>query len=281
MRLRLITGLWLSCLCAACAGSHVHPVYPIRDVGQLLERQRATSEGLTGMRAEARVDQRKGAGRVRGTVFMFVEQTGRVRFDVMTQFGPVAILTSDGQQFAYSDFRAHRYLSGETCPSNIARFLGLQLTAQDTARFLLGGTPLLSERASSDGGVARDVELNSDGHYRVQLTAADGARQTLELAVYESDVALAPAQQRLHLVRSELHNSAGEPVWRVRYEAFEPIRVGERSLLAPTRVQIEQPAQGSDTLVTFKKIVANPEIAADVFVQTPRAGLQEEDAPCE
>jgi len=275
MRFRLLLVGLLSIASAACAGSQVRPVQPIRDVGQLLERQRATSAGLTGIRAEARVDQRKGVGRVRGTVFMFVEQTGRVRFDVMTQFGPVAILTSDGQHFAYSDFRAHRYLSGETCPINIARFLGLQLTAQDTARFLLGGTPLLSEHAG------REVELNADGHYRVQLTAADGTRQTLELAVYASDVALAPEQQRLHLVRSELTNSAGATVWRVRYEDFEPIELAERRWLAPTRVQIEQPAQGSDTLVIFKKIVANPDIAADVFVQTPRAGLQEEDAPCE
>ena len=95
------------------------------------------------MRAEARVDQRATGGRIKGTVLMFVEQSGRVRFDVMTQFGPIAILTSDGAHFAYSDLREKRYLSGETCPENIARLLGVPLSAQETARFLLGGTPVL------------------------------------------------------------------------------------------------------------------------------------------
>ncbi|MCG8555331.1 MAG: hypothetical protein MJD61_08600, partial [Proteobacteria bacterium] len=59
----------------------------------------ASRAGVRGLQAEARVDQRGTEGRVRGTVWMFVERPSRVRFDVMTQFGPASVLTSDGRVF--------------------------------------------------------------------------------------------------------------------------------------------------------------------------------------
>jgi hypothetical protein len=261
------------CLAAGCAGS-LRPAHPISDPKLALERQRATGVGLHAIRAEARVDQRKSGGRIRGTVLMFVEETGRVRFDVMTQFGPVAILTSDGKQFAYSDFRERRFLSGDTCPQNIARLLGVQLTAEETARFLLGGTSVLQAEATQ-------LDVDDEGHYALQLKAASGARQQLTLAVYPSDLALPAEQQRLYLVRSELWDDQGKKIWRVSYADVESVAVGAASLLVPMRVHIEHSAQNSDTLVHFKKVVANPALEDAIFVQTPRAGMNEEAAVCE
>ena len=268
--------LWAIGLCVlsavGCAGS-LRPTHPIQDAQLALARRDATTEGLTSMRAEARVDQRAKSGRIRGTVLMFVEQSGRVRFDVMTQFGPIAILTSDGEHFAFSDLREKRYLSGETCPENIARLLGVPLSAQETARFLLGGTPLLEHAQAK-------LTQTKEGHYLLALQA-EGARQELELSVYPQDLAVAPAQQRLALVRSELWGERGVHVWRVSYADLSPLRLNGRELLVPMRVRIEQPAQGSDTLVQFKTIAENPRIPDDAFVQSPRPGMQEEAAPCE
>jgi Domain of unknown function (DUF4292) len=263
-------------MCSACAGS-LRPTHPIVDPMRALERQTATSAGLRAIRAEARVDQRKAGGRIRGTVLMFVEQTGRVRFDVMTQFGPVAILTSDGQQFAYSDFRGQKFLTGPTCPLNVARFLGMQLSAEETARFLLGGTSVLEPHLVKES----KLELGDDGHYHIELEAQSGARQQLELAVYTTDLESSEAQQRLYLVRSELWNEQGQKVWRVSYEDYQPITLDKRKLLVPMRVHIEHAGQQSDTLVHFKKIESNPTIEDAVFVQSPRAGMQQEEAPCE
>src|SRR5262249_3967900 len=151
-------------------------------------------------------------------VLMLVEETGRVRFDVMTQFGPIAILTSDGKHFAYSDFRAQRYLTGETCPANIARLLGVPLTAEETARFLLGGTPVIPYHSAQ-------LRLDDDGHYQLELQSEAGQRQALVLAVYPSDLQLPAAEQRLYLVRSELFDAAGKRVWRVSYDEPEPLAV--------------------------------------------------------
>jgi len=269
----LLLTLLCSTLPLGCAGS-LRPTQPIRDAQLALARRAATTEGLTSMRAEARVDQRAKSGRIRGTVLMFVQDSGRVRFDVMTQFGPIAILTSDGEHFAYSDLREKRFLYGETCPQNIARLLGVPLSAQETARFLLGGTPVLEHSAAK-------LSLTDDGHYLLQLEAAAGARQELELSVYPADAAVPPAQQRLALVRSELWGERGVHVWRVSYAELSPIQLNGRELLVPMRVRIEQSAQGSDTLVLFKTIAENPRIPDDAFSQTPRPGMQEEAAPCD
>jgi outer membrane lipoprotein-sorting protein len=271
---RLFSALTVCGWLSACAGS-LRPTHPITDAARALERRDATTAALASIRAEARVDQRQGSGRIRGTVLMFVERTGRVRFDVMTQFGPVAILSSDGAHFAYSDFREKRFLTGDTCPQNIARLLGVPLTAEETANFLLGGTPVLAHTRAS-------LTLSEQGHYQLRLEAAAGqARQELELAVYPSDRELPEAQQRLSLVRSELWNEQGVRVWRVGYDEFAPIKVHGADVLMPKRVHIEQTIQHSDTLVRFKTVTSNPQIPDEVFVQQPRPGLREETAECD
>lgn len=269
----LLAGSWLAVWMVGCAG-HTLIAHPIEDARSALQRREATIDGLHSIRAEARVDQRANSGRVKGTVLMFVEDSGRVRFDVMTQFGPIAILTSDGQRFAYSDLREKRYLFGPTCPRNIARLLGVPLSAEDTARFLLGGTPVLSHSK-------QQLSLRDDGHYLVSLEAATGARQELELEVYPGDEAVGPDAQRLSLVRSELWDAAGQSVWRVTYSDYQAITLNQRKLRVPMRVRIEQSAQKADTMVHFKTITANPQIPEEAFTQSVRPGLAEEEAACD
>jgi hypothetical protein len=263
----------LLALATACVGIP-RPTYPLRDAGQALERREASLAGVQAIRAEARVDQRAKQGRIRGTVLMFIEASGRVRFDVMTQFGPVAILTSDGARFAYADLRENRYLTGETCPRNIARLLGVPLSAADTARFLLGGTPLVN-------AARRELKQRDDGSYTLTLRAASGVRQELDLAVYPADMQKPAEQQRLYLLRSELFASSGQRIWRVTYEEPVPVGQGPDALLMPRRVRVEQPASGSDTLVHFKDVAKNPRIPDDAFVQTPRPGMTVEEASCD
>lgn len=268
------SALVLSCVLAMGCASSARIAHPIQDARTVLARRDATIEGLHSIRAEARVDQRASSGRIRGTVLMFVEDSGRVRFDVMTQFGPIAILTSDGQQFAYSDLREKRYLSGRTCPENIARLLGVPLSAEETARFLLGGTPLIAHDKE-------ELKLLDNGHYQLSLTGETGAKQELELSVYPGDEALPPEQQRLMLVRSQLWHPGGQEVWRVSYADHEPVALSGRNMLVPKRVRIEQSAQKADTLVNFKSITTNPTIPEEAFQQSARPGMQEEEATCD
>jgi hypothetical protein len=261
-------------LCAAGCHSLPAPAYPIRGAEQLLERQRASTSALVGIRAEARVDQRGSQGRVRGTVMMFVENSGRVRFDVMTQFGPIAILTSDGARFGFSDLREKRYLSGETCPANIARLLGVPLSATDTAHFLLGGTPLLQSASS-------EARWNDDGYYTATLKGPKGERQELDLELDPEDRDKPAAQQRLSLLRTELFDAQGDRVWRVSYADLRRVGSGDVQLRLPFSVRVEQTASRSDTLVRFKEMAINPEFRDEIFTQTPRPGMRQEEASCD
>ena len=196
---------------AGCPGRPC-PARPFGEATDLLSSYRDMRRPARVMRAEATVDQRSGDGRVRGTVLMFVERDDRVRFDAMTQFGPAAILTSDGEQFALTDLRENEFFVGPTCEANIERLLGLRFSGPEVTRLLLGETPRI-EAAS------REVRCD-DGRYHVTLHAADGRRQELELEVREADVAAAPADQRLRMRKSEVFAPDGQLEWRVTYDDY-------------------------------------------------------------
>jgi hypothetical protein len=267
------SGLLAACLLFGCA-SIPRPVHPFMDPEAALHQHQLSREQVQAIRAEARVDQRGHQGRIKGTVLMFVQRPAQVRFDAMTQFGPVAILTSDGQSFAYSDLRQHRFLTGETCPKNIARLLNIALSVDQTTLLLLGGTPLIvHERAS--------IEWNEDGFYRVLLRARDGARQEVDLAVPRSDGVAPPERQALSLLRSEVYDRRGRSRLRLRYEDYRPLQSGGRMVATPFTVRVEMPVEGSDTLIRFKEIALDVQVPKEAFVQTQLPGMQPEVASCD
>lgn len=269
-------GLYLSFALAAvgCGSGLPAPKYPFANGDQLLARHDSLFRELNGIRAEARVDQRGSQGRVRGTVLMFVERNGRVRFDVMTQFGPVAILTSDAENFAFSDLREKKYLTGLTCPRNIARLLGVPLSAADTAHFLLGGTPVLVSTSS-------EVKWNSAGYYTLILHGVKGEHQELDFQLDPGDTDRQPGEQRLSLLRTELFDPKGDRIWRVSYADLQVVTSGQTRLRLPYTVRVEQTASKSDTLVRFKELKLNPTFSDEIFVQEPRPGMTEEEASCD
>lgn len=271
---RFLAGVLVALAAVGCTGNLPAPKYPFADAPALLARHDKIASGINGIRAEARVDQRGNQGRVRGTVLMFVERSGRVRFDVMTQFGPVAILTSDGEHFAFSDLREKRYMTGLTCPQNIARLLGVPLSAADTAHFLLGGTPVLVYTTSS-------VKWNDEGYYTMVLRGVKGERQELDFELDPADANLPPDQQRVALLRTELFDAKGDRIWRVSYSDLQVVTSGETRVRLPYTVRVEQTASKSDTLVRFKELKLNPTASDEIFVQTPRPGMTEEEALCD
>jgi hypothetical protein len=272
-----MTRALLACALVAasgCAGAIPRPADAYSDGRELLVRHRESRERLARLQAEARVDQRGRDGRIKGSVLMFVERPARVRLDVMTQFGPIAIFTSDGEQFAFSDLREKRYLSGPTCPENIARLLGVALTAEETTAILLGGTPLI-------GAPGEAIEWNEGGFYRVTLRAADGTRQEIDVEVRPEDRGRPRAEQRLRLLRSELYDPKGRSQWRFSYEDYQPVGDAARKIEMAYRVRVEQPQQGNDTLIRFKELRLDPEIPEGAFTQQPRAGMRLEPSQCE
>ncbi len=255
-------------------GSKVCPLRPYTDPQSALRGHAATRQPVVAISAEARVDQRGSEGRIRGTVLMFVERTGRVRFDGMTSFGPAAILTNDGELFAFADLREKRFYRGPSCPANIARLLGLRMSARQVALVLLGSTPLLQASHASIG-------CADEAPYRIVLTSVDGSRQEIDLGVRDSELGSPPERQQPQLLRSELYGPDGRTQWRATFDDHRMVAADGVPVSVPYSIRVEQPAGGTDILLRFKRIELNPEIPVGAFVQDPRPGMRLETVRCE
>jgi hypothetical protein len=274
LHLLLIWSLALSALAGLGCGGVPRPKYPHQDPLRAVELHRLVREQIPAIRAEARVEQRGADGRIKGTVYLMVQRPARVRFDVMTQFGPIAILTSDDARFAFSDLRKKTFLTGETCPSNIARLLSVALSAEDTVLLLLGGTPMLRNAKGS-------IEWDDEGFYAITLAASSGERQEVDLGVPEADLGKPVERQRLILLRSELFDARGRSVWRASYGDYRPIATRGVHVDLPYEVRVVQEVAGTETRIRFKDASVDVELPGDAFTQVPLPGMKVEEALCD
>jgi len=261
------TLTWLSL--TACRGPQC-PAQLHTDPTRVLADQAAKVARVSTLRGEAKVDQRGPEGRVRGKVMMFLERPSRVRFDAVTQFGPALVLTSDGDALALSDFKDNRYFQGPACARNVARMIGVALSAEDVVSVLFGDAPKL-------GAGQPTIQCSKAGGYRID-ERANGERQELDFAVHEDDFEKAPSEQRLRLVRAERFDANNNAIWRVTYDDYRAVQGG---LMLPFRVHVEDLKRGADAILRFEDIDVNVKIPEGAFSQTPRPGLSVEDVTCE
>jgi hypothetical protein len=199
---------------------------------------------------------------------MFLEQPNRVRFDVMTQVGPAAVLTSDGERFQLSDLRERTFLEGDTCPQNIARLLGISIAPEDVLLLLTGDTMVID-------ATMRSMQCR-EGLYVITLMGEDGGTQELAYSVPEEDLNRAPSDQRLTLRRSTEYDPGGEKRWEARYDDY----IDVDGLSFPSKVRFVDEVNGADTEVRVKSISLDPDVPGDAFRQTPAAGMSVEIATC-
>ena len=275
IRCSLLLSSFVVCVAVAGCATTLRPRYLFEAPKPLMERYEARNQALSAISAEARVDQRGEAGRIRGTVLMFARQSGEVRFDVMTQFGPVMVLTSDGQTFALADMREHRFLTGPTCAANIARLLRLPLSAKQAAQVLLGRAPQIPVQSQS-------FTWDDEGFYRVIQTATDGYKQELHLTIDPRDEQAPLDAQRVRLLAVRALSPSGSLLWEAKYSKHAYVRsAGGQQFELPFEVRVLQPSSQTDTLIKFKDIRPNPEIPEGVFTQAVPAGMTMEEAPCD
>lgn len=272
LRRRLLTTLVLASSLLGCFG--VRPTYMHEDPVRVLSVQRAAFAGVDAISADARVDQRGKQGRIKGRVMMFARRPASLRFDAMSQFGPVSTLTSNGEVFALSSFRDKRFITGPACPQNVARLLRMPMEGSQVVEFLLGGSALIDAQR-------RTIAWDEDGFYRIVLYAADGHRQELDVKLREADLEAALDAQRFTLLRSELLSPKGKSRWRVTYDDYQRVKHAGKTILWPFRVHVVQKASDMDTLIRFKEVTVNPSIPEGVFDQQPVGGLVREEAPCD
>jgi outer membrane lipoprotein-sorting protein len=264
----LIAIASLTVVALGCKSAPACPVRTRTDPQETLAEHAARRQGWRSVKAEARVTQWADRGRIRGTVLMFLEQPGRVRFDVMTQLGPAAVLTSDGETFQLSDLRENAFVQGPTCPQNIARLLGIEVDAHNVLRLLTGDTPMIE--ASEQHMECRD------GSYVVSLFAADGSKQDIEFSIDEGYREKPPADQHLTLRKSKVWAPDGRLQWEATYDDYTTVN-GQSF---PTNIRFVDRVLGADTEVRVKSISLNPDVPPDAFQQAPRPGMAVEVATC-
>lgn len=199
---------------------------------------------------------------------MFLERPSRVRFDVMSQLGPAAVLTSDGESFQLTDLREGSFLSGPTCPQNLARLLGISVEAEDVLKLLTGDTPLIE--------VAEQHIECRKGRYLVTLLSSDGQTQELSFSIDHADRNALPEEQRLRLRRSTVFGADGAKRWEATYDDY--VEVGGHFF--PTEVRFVDEVNDADTSVRVKSISLDPDVPDEAFQQSPRPGMSIEMAPC-
>ncbi|MDB4986991.1 MAG: hypothetical protein JWN04_2169 [Myxococcaceae bacterium] len=263
-------------LTSGCGGASC-PAQLIRDPAAALRAQQAASTPIRSLRADAKIDQRSKEGRIKGRILMFVERPDRVRFDAMTQFGPALILTSDGQNFALTDFKDNRYMTGPACAKNLGRVVGVALSSREVASVLLGDAPLIGNASSA---TRQGLTCNGDGQYVLTRRAADGAHEELAFRVNEADLQKPPAAQRLYLAAVTLWNAAGQRLYRVRYEDYRKVAQHESTEL-PHTVRIDDFVNDSDALLRLSDVAVDVKVPDGAFVQTARAGLKVEEVACD
>ena len=263
------TALTSGCVGATC------PTLRITDPAAALRAAKSASGApIRSLRADAKIDQRSKQGRIKGRILMFVERPDRVRFDAVTQFGPALILTSDGQQFALSDFKDNRYMTGPACANNLARVVGVALSSAEVASVLLGDAPLIG---AEKAGTQQGLTCSGEGQYVLTRKAADGAHEELAFAVPAADVQKPPEAQRLYLAALTLWGPRGERLYRVRYEDYR--KVGQTEL--PHTVRIDDFVNDSDALLRLSDVAVDVKVPDGAFVQSPRAGLKVEEVACD
>lgn len=218
------------------------------------------------LRADTRVDQTDPNGRIKGRVMMFIERPNRVRFDAMTSFGPLAVLTSDGDAFALTEMKDKRFTHGESCPENIARMLGVELSAAEVVGLLLGEIP-----SFADAAPAEPVGCAKDGGLRVRQQTGQ-AGQVL-IATFQ------PEDDGGRLAGLALLEADGTPLWSVQYDGYERVGDGRQSL--PSTVRLHDQRRDSHLVIRFKSREVNVKVPDGVFTQKPRPGLLQQEVACD
>jgi len=264
-----VVGLCAMLLATGCASTaQIVRTYPAPSAEELLQAVHARQAAVRGMNVETRATSWLGGERVRGTVQMLVERSGRLRFEAEVSLqGTVAALTVDGGQFAFIDHQKHLFRKGPACPANVAAMIRIPLAPTEVAAILLGDIPL------PGGSKPATVEWDSRrGADVLTVESQMGAKLLLGLRRPNTQVAA------WDVVFVEGLDPGARGRWQVSYEDFERVS----GVALPRLVRFAEPGKSFDDGVEIKirERTLNPMFPEGAFALTPPSGYQVELAAC-
>jgi hypothetical protein len=252
----------------------VNRPYPPPSAAELLQTIRAQQAAVRSMNAKVRATSWIGGQRLRATVLMLVERSGRLRFEAEVSLqGTVSILTTDNDRFSLLDLQKNELSRGSACPENVASMIRIPLAPAEVAAILLGDVKVASE----DGAVTWDPGVGGDV---LTLEKAVGTPE-MRLTFQQND----PAGRDRRLVAVSAHGPDGRRLWRVSYEDPENANPGGGggAVRLPGLIRFAEGEQSFDdgVEIKFKDRTLNVALRdQDFTLVAPAAGVKTIEVGC-
>jgi hypothetical protein len=283
----------VACVAAWAFGCGGPPPSQFPDAEAALERLHATTACARGVSAEAKLDYMGSSGRIRADVLYVTAAPDRVRFDVVSPFGPtLSTLAANGQRFTFANLRERQFIHGPANACNLARFTRVPLAPHALLDLLRGDAPVLVHRP------AHASIAWKGSRYVIDIPSTRGARQTLELEPVPEDFERPWREQRLRVLGVSVEQ-LGVPLYSIDLDDHAPARTAppqvdpdgleppmppsgpECSVELARRVHIRVPSGDHDLVLALKNAVLNPPLAPSVFEPERPRGLRDLYSPCE
>jgi hypothetical protein len=275
---------------AACHRAAPPSRFPsARQAIDAMRASRACSRGLTG---EGTFDYFGDEGRLRAKSLYVVARPASLRFDVVSPLGGVlSTLTSDGQNFAFSDLRERQFLTGPADECNLEQALKVPVPPEALGELLTGQAPILVHRPEQ----AR-LQWES-GAYVLRIDSEHAAAEEVHLVPRDEDWERPWQQQRLRVLevrvsqrglvlyeaRLDEHRAASTAAPRVDPDGIDPeVPPSGPSCDAevPRKVRFIVPGAGRDIVFLQREVHHNPPLLPGLFQQLPAAGMRVRRSSC-
>jgi hypothetical protein len=220
---------------------------------QLLRHVTERRDAIHSLRTLARLAYTSPTEKRRAKQIILAARPDRLRFEVLSPFGPVFVLTaSNGRLAAYARDEATVY-RGAASPANLERYTSVELPITAAVDLLLGTPPIADTHAPV---VSRDA-----GQVRLFCDMTDGAARVIWFT------------PQLDPQRFEQWTPAGEVALRATFGQYTDIN----GLRLPLQLSLETPATQRRVDIELREPEVNPVLDQPLFaLDTPR-GSQEVD----
>jgi len=198
---------------AACHGAHppAQRPGPAPTPAALLAELRAQQARVTTLDARVRATSWLSGERLRATVNILADRTGRLRFEAEVSLqGTVAVLTTNGGQFASLDLQKNTLIRGPACPAAVASLVKIPLLPEEVAAILMGDVAVPAARG--EPRVSWDAQRGLD---RLEVAGRDGSTAAILF-----DPLDATGTGTRHLRGVVVTHPDGKTWWRTSYEDF-------------------------------------------------------------
>ena len=201
---------------SACCGGATPPKSQFPTADDALARMKATYACVNGVQGQAKIDNLSKQGRVRGDIYILAQNPDRVRFEVVSPFGPTLfLLTSDGKEFQLLDVKNKQFLYGPPKACNLQRMTQVPVPGHAMVSLLRGEAPVLAHKPEQ-----AKITWDPNGFFKVLVEGSNGGLEEVHLSIPEKDfdkpwnemrvrvTDVRVAQMNVDLYRAELKNHA-------------------------------------------------------------------------